>query len=120
MPKENRPGLNLFLVVIVRHFESRPLKATLNVKALIGLAAVKDRLVAANLVGNEIECLDQPKTQFFPLLVLRNRNVFDMGDRSEAMNADDRLVLAIRLRCAERKNKRLHMFATLDRLKHIL
>lgn len=81
-------------VVVVRHLESRPLEAALDVEALIGLAAVKDRLVAANLVGNEVEGLNQPKTQLLPLLILCDRDILDVGDRTETVDTDGRRVLA--------------------------
>jgi hypothetical protein len=71
----------------VRHLEPGPLEAALDVEALVGLAAVEDGLVAANLFGNEVEGLDQPKSQFLPLLILRDRDVFDVGDRAETVDA---------------------------------
>lgn len=72
--------------MVVRHLEPGPLEAALDVEALVGLAAVEDGLVAANLLGNEVEGLDQPKSQFLSLLILRDRDVFDVGDGAETVD----------------------------------
>lgn len=69
------------------HLEPRSLKSTLDIEALIVLAAVQDCLVATRLFGDEVESLDDSKTQFLPLLVLRNSDVFDVSDLPKAVNA---------------------------------
>lgn len=80
------------LVVVVSHLEPRPLETALDVEALVGLAAVEDGLVAADLVGNKVEGLDQPKTQLLPLLILCDGDVFDVSDGAEAVDASCRLL----------------------------
>lgn len=74
----------------MRHLESRPLEAALDIEALVGLAAVKDGLVAANLGGNKVKGLDQPQAQLLPLLVLCNRDIFDVSDRAETVDTNSR------------------------------
>lgn len=49
---------DLFLVV-VGHLQPGPLEAALDVEALVGLTAVEDCLVGADLFGDEVEGLDQ-------------------------------------------------------------
>lgn len=56
--QETGKGTDLFLVV-VRHLQPSPLETALDVKSLVGLATVKDGLVAADLLGDEVEGLDQ-------------------------------------------------------------
>ena len=41
------------------HLQPGPLEAALDVEALVRLAAVEDRLVGADLFGDEVEGLDQ-------------------------------------------------------------
>lgn len=81
-----REDLDLFIVV-VRHLQASPLEAALDVESLVGVAAVKDCLVAANLVGDEVEGLDQPKTQLLALLVLCDGDIFDVANHTEVVDA---------------------------------
>ena len=45
--------------VVVSHLQACPLEPTLDVEALVGLAALENALVAANLLGDKVECLDE-------------------------------------------------------------
>lgn len=71
----------------MRHLQTGPLEAALDVEALIGFAAVEDGLVAADLLCDEVEGLDQTKTQLLPLLVLCDGNVLDVADFTEVVDA---------------------------------
>lgn len=96
------PGLakkegDLFLVV-VGHLKPSPLEAALDVEALVGLAAVEDGLIGTNLLSNEVEGLDQAQAELLALLVLCDRDVLDVADKAEVVNAGGwRYVLARQL-----------------------
>lgn len=92
VPFESRER-DLF-VVVVRHLQASPLEATLDVESFVGVAAVKDGLVAADLVGDEVESLDQPKTQLLALLVFCDGDVLDVTNHAEVMDASSRHVVS--------------------------
>lgn len=46
-------------IIIMRHLQPSPLIPTLNIEPFIRLAAVQNTLITANLLGHEIQCLDQ-------------------------------------------------------------
>ena len=62
------------------HFQTRPLEAALDVEALVGFAAVENGLVAARLLGDEVQRLDHPETQLLALLILGDGDILDMSD----------------------------------------
>lgn len=64
----------------MRHFQTSPLEATLDVKAFVGLTAVEDALVAPDLLGDGVEGLDDAQTELLALLVLGDGDVFDVAD----------------------------------------
>lgn len=76
---------HLFFVV-VGHLQPSPLKAALDVEALIGLTTVENSLVAADLFGNKVERLDQAQAQFFALLVLCNGDILNMADQAQVVD----------------------------------
>lgn len=69
------------------HLETRPSETALYVEALVGLAAVENALIAADLLSNKVESLDDPETELLALLVLGDCNVFDVADGAEAVDA---------------------------------
>lgn len=71
----------------MRHLHASSLKAALDIEAFVGITAVKNSLVAADLVRDKVEGIDQSKTQFLALLVLCDCNVFDVADRTEVVDA---------------------------------
>lgn len=73
----------------MRHLESGPLKAALDVEALVCLAAVEDGLVAADLLGDEVEGLDEAETQLLALLVLCDGDVLDVADQAKVVDASE-------------------------------
>lgn len=73
--------------MVVCHLETGPLESTLDIEAFVLLAAVQDRLVATDLRGHEVEGLNKAQPEFLALLVLGNRNVFDVSDEAEAVDA---------------------------------
>jgi hypothetical protein len=75
------------LLVVVRHLQTRPLKATLDIEALVRLRAVKDSLVAANVLRDKVQRLDDPQTELLALLVLCDSDVFDVADEAEVVDA---------------------------------
>jgi hypothetical protein len=77
---------DLFLVV-VGHLQPGPLEAALDVEALVRLAAVEDRLVGADLLGDEVQGLDQAQAQLLALLVLCDRDVLDVANQAEVVDA---------------------------------
>jgi hypothetical protein len=71
----------------VSHLEAGSSETALHVEALVRLAAVQNGLVAADLLGDEIERLDDAETQLLALLVLGDRNVLDVADETETVDA---------------------------------
>lgn len=82
-----RSTITLRSLVIVRHLQAGAPKPALDVEPLVGLAAVEDGLVAPRLRGNVVERLDQPQAQLLALLVLGHRDVLDVSDRAEVVDA---------------------------------
>lgn len=76
--------------VVVGHLQACSSESALDVEALVGVAAVEDALVAANLFGDEIEGLDESEAELLALLVLGDGNVLDVADLAQAV---DELVL---------------------------
>lgn len=74
-------------LVVVRHLQAGPPEAALDVEALVVLAAVEDRLVAARLYGDVVERLDEAQAQLLALLVLGDGDVLDVPDRPEIVDA---------------------------------
>ena len=70
----------------MRHLEAGPPEAALDVEALVGLAAVEDGLVAADLLGDEVERLDEAQAELLALLVLRHRDVLDVAYETQAVD----------------------------------
>lgn len=66
--------------VVVGHLQTCSSESALDVEALVGVAAVEDALVAANLFGDEIEGLDESEAELLALLVLGDGNVLDVAD----------------------------------------
>ena len=79
--------LTLVPRVVVCHFQAGASEAALDVETLVGFAAVEDGLVAADLLGDEVERLDQAQTQLLALLIFRDGDVFDVTDETEAVDA---------------------------------
>jgi hypothetical protein len=74
-------------LVVVRHLQAGSPEAALDVEALVGLTAVEDGLVAARLLGDKVECLDDAQPQLLALLILGNGDILDVSDRPEAVDA---------------------------------
>lgn len=93
----------------MRHLQTCPPEAALDVEALVCLAAVEDSLVAADLLGDEVECLDQPQTQLLALLVLGYRDVLDVSDEPEVVDAARKswLAMAQWRGCCSKKHSQL-------------
>lgn len=71
----------------MRHLQTRPPEAALDVEALVGLAAVEDALVAAHLLSDVVEGLDEAQTEFLALLVAGDGDVFDVTNGTEGVDA---------------------------------
>lgn len=71
------------------HLEACSSEATLDVETLVGFAAVEDALVAADLLGDVVEGLDDSETELFALLVLCDGDIFDVAHGAQAVNATD-------------------------------
>ena len=80
-------GFTFVALVVMCHLQAGPSEAALDVEALVGLAAVQDSLVAANLLGDVVERLDDAQAQLLALLVLGNGDVLDMAYEAEAVDA---------------------------------
>lgn len=78
-------GLTL-LFVVVSHLEAGPPETALDVETLVGLAAVENGLVAADLFGDEVERLDQAQTQLLALLVLGHCDILNVANLCERMD----------------------------------
>lgn len=79
----------LVALVIVSHLESCPAEAAFHIEALVCLAAVQNRFVAADLLSNEIEGLDYTQAQLFPLLILGYCNILDVTNETKVVDAGE-------------------------------
>ena len=69
------------------HLKTSPSEAALDVETLVGLAAVQDAFVAANLLGDVIERLNDSETELLALLVLCDGDILDVADGAKAVDA---------------------------------
>jgi hypothetical protein len=76
----------------VRHLQTRSLEPALDVETLVGLRAVQNSLVAANVLGHVVQGLDDAQTELLALLVLCDGNVFDVADEAKVMDAVSRTI----------------------------
>jgi hypothetical protein len=81
----------LVSLVVVCHLQASPSEAALDVEALVGIAAVENTLVAADLFGDVVEGLDKAETKFLALLIFGDGDIFDVPDRTEAVYAMQRV-----------------------------
>lgn len=81
-------------LVVVGHLKASSSESALDVEAFVGVAAVEDALVAANLLGDVIEGLDQAEAELLALLVLGDGDVFDVADFAQAVDAVEQSRLA--------------------------
>lgn len=81
-------------LVVVGHLKASSSESALDIEALVGVAAVEDALVAANLLGNVVEGLDQPEAELLALLILCDGDVFDVADLAQAVDAVEESKLA--------------------------
>jgi hypothetical protein len=70
----------------MRHLQPRPLEPTLDIKPLIRLTAIQNRLVAPRLLRHKVQRLDDAQPQLLALLVLRNGNVLNVSDEPELVD----------------------------------
>lgn len=85
-----RGVVTLRALVIVGHLQTSPPEAALDIEPLVVLAAVEDRLVAARLLRNEVERLDDAQAQLLALLVFGDGDVLDVSDGPEVVDAGAR------------------------------
>ena len=71
----------------MRHLQTCPLEATLDIEALVRLRAVKNSLVATHILRNKVQRLNDPQTKLLALLVLCDSNIFDVADEAEVVDA---------------------------------
>lgn len=74
-------------IVVVCHLEASSAETTLDVEALVDLAAVEDGLVAADVFSNVVKGLDHSQTKLLALLVLGDGDIFDVSNSAEGVNA---------------------------------
>lgn len=72
--------------IIMRHLQPGALEPTLDIEALIRLGAVQDGLVAADLLGHEIQGLDDAQAELLALLVLGHSNVLNVSDEPKVVD----------------------------------
>jgi hypothetical protein len=98
--KSQKRGLGVLVftfasLVVVGHLKASSSESALDVEAFVGVAAVEDALVAANLLGDVVEGLDQAEAELLALLVLGDGDVFDVTDGPEAVDAIGKVNLLI-------------------------
>lgn len=76
-------------LVVMGHLQTCSSESALDVEALVGVAAVEDAFVAANLFGDEIEGLDESEAELLALLVLGDGNILDVADFAQAVDAGE-------------------------------
>ena len=74
-------------VVIMGHLQPRPFEAALHIETLISLRAVQDGLVASDILGDVIQCLDDAQPKLFALLIFGDRNVLNMPNETKVVDA---------------------------------
>lgn len=75
-----------YLLVVVAHLDARLLVTALIVEPNILFAAVEDCLVAALLLGNMIEGLDELDAKLLALLVSGDGNIFNVPNGAQLMD----------------------------------
>lgn len=80
-------GFTLGALMIMGHFQAGPPEAALDVEPLVVFAAVENRLVAARLLRDVVERLDEAETQLLALLVFGDGDVLDVSDGPEIVDA---------------------------------
>jgi hypothetical protein len=85
-------GFTLSALIVVGHLETSSSETALDVETFVGLAAVQDTLVAADLLGDVVERLDDSETELLALLVLCDGDILDVADGAKAVNAVEDLV----------------------------
>lgn len=70
----------LCVLIVMCHFQTRPLEAALDVEALVGFATVENGLVATRPLGDKVQRLDHTETQLLALLVLGDCDILDVSD----------------------------------------
>ena len=68
------------------HLQAGPSEPTLDVKALVCLAAVQYTFIAPHLRRNIVQSLNNPQTKLLALLVFCYCDIFDVANRAETMN----------------------------------
>lgn len=74
----------------MRHLQPCPLESALDVESLVGLGTIQDSLVAANVLSDVVERLNDPQTKLLALLILCDGNVLDVADKTETVDAANR------------------------------
>lgn len=69
------------------HFQAGPPEAALDIEPFVVFAAVEDRLVAARLLRDVVERLDEAESQLLALLVFGDGDVLDVADGPEIVDA---------------------------------
>lgn len=72
----------LAALIVVCHLQARSSEAALHVKAFVGVAAVENALIAADLLGDVVESLDKAQAELLALLIFGDGDVFDVSDGS--------------------------------------
>lgn len=71
----------------MRHLQASSLEAALDIKPLIRLAAIQDGLVAAHILGDEIQRLDDLQPELLALLIFGYGDVFDVAYFAKVVDA---------------------------------
>jgi hypothetical protein len=75
------------VLIIMRHFQSRPLESTFDIESLVRFRAIENTLIAPHIHSNEIKGLNYFQPELLPLLILRDRDVFDVSYNAEVVDA---------------------------------
>lgn len=78
----------------MRHLQPSPLEPTLDIKPLIRLRAIQNRLIAAHTLRHIIQSLNNPQSQLLPLLVLRDRNILDMPNQPQIVDTTSPIIVS--------------------------
>lgn len=74
-------------IVVMCHLQSCSLVSALNIESFVGLTTVENALVATNFLRDEIEGLDKFQSEFLPLLILCDGDIFNVANEAEVMDA---------------------------------
>src|ERR1700743_341978 len=74
------------LFIVMGHLKTCSSVSTFHIESFICLTAIQYTLVASHLLCQVVQCLYESHTQFLPLLVLGDGDIFDVAHKTEVVD----------------------------------